>query len=109
MAKKKRSPLRPLIALAVMIIIAAASLGIGAATSRTQITPELALDLQGGTQLILTPTVQDGAATTTVSEDDLAQAIEVIRKRVDASGVGRSTASTRPTAPSSLRPSRLVS
>lgn len=90
MAKKKRSPLRPLIALAVMILIAAASLGIGAATSRTQIVPELALDLQGGTQLILTPTVQEGAANTTVSEDDLAQAIEVIRKRVDASGVSES-------------------
>ncbi|WP_084403258.1 protein translocase subunit SecD [Schaalia suimastitidis] len=48
--------------------------------------PSLALDLQGGTQLILTP-VSTEAESRTVTEDDIAQAINIIRSRVDASGV----------------------
>ncbi|MCI6584410.1 MAG: protein translocase subunit SecD [Mobiluncus porci] len=49
-------------------------------------TPKLAIDLEGGTQLILTPkkTEDKGGA---ISAEDINQAIEVIRQRVDASGV----------------------
>jgi preprotein translocase subunit SecD len=50
--------------------------------------PELALDLQGGTQLILTPSIADG---TTASLEQLNQAVEIIRQRIDGSGVGEAT------------------
>ncbi len=48
-------------------------------------TPELALDLQGGTQIILQAQTEDGAAP---SEEQLRQAVTIIRQRVDATGVG---------------------
>ena len=51
---------------------------------KASLTPGLALDLEGGTQIILTPTTSDGSA---ISDNDVEQAIEVIRQRVDASGV----------------------
>ncbi|MFJ6652330.1 protein translocase subunit SecD [Microbacterium sp. NPDC091313] len=47
--------------------------------------PELALDLQGGTQIILAAQTPDGTAP---SSDQLDQAVTIIRQRVDASGVG---------------------
>ncbi len=45
-------------------------------------TPELALDLQGGTQIILTPQTE-GA----ISGEAIDQAVSIIRQRVDGSGV----------------------
>jgi len=50
--------------------------------------PELALDLQGGTSIILTPTIADG---TQASLEQLNQAATIIRQRVDGSGVGEAT------------------
>lgn len=47
--------------------------------------PELALDLQGGTQLILTPSIADGEQ---ASLQQLDQAVSIIRQRIDGSGVG---------------------
>lgn len=47
-------------------------------------TPKLALDLEGGTQIILAPKLESGQAAT---EDQLKQAVSIIRQRVDASGV----------------------
>ena len=52
--------------------------------------PELALDLQGGTQLILTPTVGEGE---TASLEQLNQAVSIIRQRIDGSGVGEAQVS----------------
>ncbi|PWD52307.1 protein translocase subunit SecD [Serinibacter arcticus] len=46
--------------------------------------PSLALDLEGGTQLILTPRADDGQQ---VTSEDVNQAIAIIRQRVDGSGV----------------------
>ncbi len=51
---------------------------------QSRFTPSLALDLEGGTQVILTPVTTDGSE---VTESDVSQAIEIIRQRVDASGV----------------------
>jgi preprotein translocase subunit SecD len=51
-------------------------------------TPELALDLQGGTQLILTPSIAEEG---TASIEQLNQAVEIIRQRIDGSGVGEAT------------------
>lgn len=55
-------------------------------------TPKLALDLQGGTQVILSPLVLDGQAVTT---EQLEQAVSIIRQRVDASGVSESQVTTQ--------------
>ena len=54
--------------------------------------PKLALDLQGGTQVILSPLLLDGAA---VTQEQLDQAVSIIRQRVDASGVSESQVITQ--------------
>ncbi len=46
--------------------------------------PGLALDLEGGTQIILRPTTTDGSQ---VTDSAVAEAINVIRQRIDANGV----------------------
>ncbi len=55
-------------------------------------TPKLALDLEGGTEIILAPQVQDGV---TITEEQLTQAVSIIRQRVDAAGVSESEVSTQ--------------
>lgn len=85
--KKKRNPAKILITLAVFTAIALGALITGTAMGRTTMLPELALDLQGGTQLILTPTAREGEGNVEVTENDLQEAIRVIRQRIDASGV----------------------
>lgn len=52
--------------------------------------PELALDLQGGTSIILTPTLADGEV---VSQEQLSQAVTIIRQRIDGTGVGEAQVS----------------
>lgn len=54
-------------------------------------TPELALDLQGGTQIVLSAETDDGAAP---SAEQLDQAASIIRQRVDASGVAEADITT---------------
>jgi preprotein translocase subunit SecD len=46
--------------------------------------PELALDLQGGTQVILKPNIDGGK---TASAEQLKQAVDIIRQRIDSTGV----------------------
>lgn len=53
--------------------------------------PKLALDLQGGTQIILEPLVVEGQEVTT---EQLEQAVTIIRQRVDATGVSEAEIST---------------
>ena len=67
-----------------VLVIGFGALVVGNMRHKASLTPGLALDLEGGTQLILTPTTSDGSA---ISDNDVEQAIEVIRQRVDASGV----------------------
>ncbi|CAN5480211.1 protein translocase subunit SecD [soil metagenome] len=55
--------------------------------------PKLALDLEGGTQIILTPQVADGAANPTTEQ--LNQAVSIIRQRIDASGVSEAEINTQ--------------
>ncbi len=54
-------------------------------------TPDLALDLQGGTQIILAAQTTDGAAP---DSEQMQQAVSIIRQRVDASGVGEADVAT---------------
>jgi preprotein translocase subunit SecD len=55
-------------------------------------TPKLALDLEGGTEIILEPQLQDGE---TVTTEQLNQAVEIIRQRIDASGVSEAEINTQ--------------
>jgi len=55
-------------------------------------TPKLALDLQGGTQVILSPLLLDGQG---VTSEQLDQAVSIIRQRVDASGVSEAQVITQ--------------
>ncbi|ERH15529.1 export membrane protein SecD [Actinomyces johnsonii F0510] len=77
-------PGRRLLMFVLVIIIGFGALVVGTMRHKASLTPGLALDLEGGTQIILTPTTSDGSA---ISDNDVEQAIEVIRQRVDASGV----------------------
>ncbi|WP_051281349.1 protein translocase subunit SecD [Actinomyces slackii] len=70
--------------LLILIALGFGALVAGSVTGRASMTPGLALDLEGGTQIILTPTTSDGS---TITDADVDQAIDVIRQRVDASGV----------------------
>ncbi|MFB3979532.1 protein translocase subunit SecD [Microbacterium proteolyticum] len=54
-------------------------------------TPDLALDLQGGTQIILSAQTVDGSDP---DAEQLEQAVAIIRQRVDASGVGEADVAT---------------
>ena len=76
--------MRTLVTLAVLVVALLAGLLVGARASDASLTPNLALDLEGGTQLILRPVATDDAQ---VTEETIAQAIDIIRQRVDASGV----------------------
>ncbi len=53
--------------------------------------PQLALDLQGGTSMILKPIYQAGS---TGSAEQLQQAVEIIRQRIDSTGVSEAQITT---------------
>ena len=76
--------MRPLVTLAVLVFGLLGTLLAGVRWSDATLLPQLALDLEGGTEIILEPVAEDGAR---VTEDTIAQAIDIIRQRVDASGV----------------------
>jgi preprotein translocase subunit SecD len=83
---------RALIWLAVMTAGLAMVLGGGAIWSNASWTPKLALDLEGGTQMILSPKVQGGGE---ITPEQLEQAVEIIRQRVDGSGVAEAEITTQ--------------
>lgn len=77
-------PVRRLVLLLLIIIAVFGSLATGTRLSTASWSPNLALDLEGGTQIILQPRVENEAE---ITDEDINQAIEVIRQRVDGSGV----------------------
>lgn len=81
---RRRHPARTLITLAVLTAAVFGALFAGTRWSDATWTPKLALDLEGGTQLILAPVSEDASR---VSSETINQAIQVIRQRVDSSGV----------------------
>lgn len=88
MAKKKYHAGRTLAFFLVLVLALAGTLLVGVLTKKAKPTPSLALDLEGGTQLILTPKGNAASgAKRAVTAEDITQAIEVIRQRIDASGV----------------------
>ncbi len=78
----------------VIIIGLAALNGLGVLFQHATWTPKLALDLEGGTQIILSPKLESGQ---TVSADQLNQAVAIIRQRVDAGGVSEAEINTQGT------------
>ncbi|MEN9954654.1 MAG: hypothetical protein RLZZ41_318, partial [Actinomycetota bacterium] len=88
-----KSARKSLIWLFVIIFGLAGLIGFGSTIDENaSFTPKLALDLQGGTQVILSPLLLDGQAVTT---EQLDQAVSIIRQRVDASGVSESQVTTQ--------------
>ena len=81
-----RGPLRTLLSLLVVTLLLFG--GIGAARlwaePQASLTPQLGLDLAGGRQIVMEPLTEDGSS---VSDDQLDQAIDIIRRRVDGGGV----------------------
>lgn len=83
---------KALLWLGVIFLISSLVLIGGVIGKQTTFAPKLALDLEGGTQMILAPRVQGGAAAT---QEQLDQAVEIIRQRVDGSGVSEAEITTQ--------------
>ncbi|WP_026549855.1 protein translocase subunit SecD [Arthrobacter sp. Br18] len=83
---------RTLVWLGVLLALLATLLGAGSYWSNASWSPRLALDLEGGTQMILAPRVQGGAD---ITAEQLDQAVEIIRQRVDGSGVAEAEINTQ--------------
>lgn len=81
--------------LSLLALVAVLFLGIGATVAwgnpQGQWTPKLGLDLEGGRQIILQPQVGKGEA---VNSGQMQQAVDIIRKRVDATGVAEAEVTT---------------
>ncbi|MGN8245489.1 protein translocase subunit SecD [Cellulomonas soli] len=80
---RRQRPVRTLTVLGLLILAIFGAVLAGTKWSDASLTPNLALDLEGGTQIILKPIAEEGD----VSSASIDQAIEVIRQRVDSSGV----------------------
>ncbi len=87
-----RRAVRSLSWLLAIVILLGALLGAGTLFWGWKLAPQLGLDLQGGTEIILTPQLTNGKPPTT---DELNQAVSIIRQRVDAAGVSESEISTQ--------------
>ena len=78
-----------------LTIVAALLLGViagGVVWSDATTTPKLALDLEGGTSIILEPQVSED---TDISKEQLDQAVSIIRQRVDSTGVSEAEITTQ--------------
>ncbi|WP_251150894.1 protein translocase subunit SecD [Cellulosimicrobium sp. Marseille-Q4280] len=88
-------PVRTLVFLGVLVVALFGSLFAGTKLDPqtaddpggASLTPGLALDLEGGTQIILEPVTTDGSE---VTPEAINEAINVIRQRIDAQGVSES-------------------
>jgi len=87
-----RKAVRSLAWLLAIVVILGALLGAGKLFWGWGLKPQLGLDLQGGTEITLTPTLAHGQR---VTQDELNQAVSIIRQRVDASGVSEAEISTQ--------------
>ena len=78
-----------------LFVIAAAVAGLNLYAVQTEDgswNPKLALDLEGGTQIMLAPLTEEG---TSVSSEQLQQAVGIMRQRVNASGVSEAEITTQ--------------
>src|SRR6478735_11879265 len=89
---RKKPGLRVLVWLGVLLAALTAVLAGGTVAGQASWAPKLALDLEGGTQMILAPKVEGGSD---INEQQLNQAVAIIRQRVDGSGVSEAEISTQ--------------
>ncbi|MDQ1584358.1 MAG: preprotein translocase subunit SecD [Microbacteriaceae bacterium] len=82
---------RSLTWLGVLLVVLVGGLAAGVFFSNATWLPKLGLDLQGGTQIILQPVITTGQK---VQQQQLDQAVSIIRQRIDASGISESQIST---------------
>lgn len=87
-----RKAQRTLIWLAVLFATLIGVNAIGATWFGGSWVPKLALDLEGGTEVILAPKLESGQS---VSAEQLDQAVSIIRQRVDAAGVSEAEITTQ--------------
>ncbi|MER3390080.1 MAG: protein translocase subunit SecD [Microcella sp.] len=88
----ERNAIRSLVWLLVIIVGLIAANGASVLFNNGQWTPKLALDLEGGTQIILAPQLASGEQ---VDQEQLEQAVAIIRQRVDAGGVSEAEINTQ--------------
>ncbi|UVJ37891.1 protein translocase subunit SecD [Arthrobacter sp. CJ23] len=88
----KNSARRVLTWLGAIFVVLTAVLGGGVISGHASWAPKLALDLEGGTQMILAPKVEGSGD---INEEQLNQAVAIIRQRVDGSGVAEAEISTQ--------------
>jgi len=88
----ERKAIRSLVWLLVIIIALIAANGASVLFNNGQWTPKLALDLEGGTQITLSPQLSSGES---VTPEQLERAVAIIRQRVDASGVSEAEINTQ--------------
>jgi preprotein translocase subunit SecD len=87
-------PARTLGVLAVLLALLFGTVGAGVLWSNAQWSPKLGLDLEGGTQIILTP-VPIGGKATQISATQLQEAVQIIRQRINGSGVSEAEVTTQ--------------
>lgn len=87
-----KSARRSLIFLLAIIVGLTGLITLGVYRSDATWTPKLALDLQGGTQILLAANQNDGKA---VTGEQLDQAVSILRQRVNASGVSEAEITTQ--------------
>lgn len=87
-----RGALRTLSVLLLLVLGLYGLLGAVSTWGEAQLTPKLGLDLEGGTQLILKPKI---IGNETISEGQAQKAVDIIRARVDGSGVAEAEVTTQ--------------
>ncbi|GAB4100158.1 protein translocase subunit SecD [Sinomonas halotolerans] len=93
MPRSRTKPgVRTLVWLGVVLLALTGVLAGGTLAGQASWAPKLALDLEGGTQMILAPQAAGGSQ---ISQEQLDQAVEIIRQRVDGSGVAEAEISTQ--------------
>lgn len=84
-------PGRTLAGLAAFFVVLLVVLLAGNRWGDAQLSPKLGLDLEGGTQLVLTPLSEDGQ----IGQDQLDQARDIISQRADAGGIAGAEVTTQ--------------
>lgn len=92
MRTQRAKAVNTLLTLVLLLMLLVGGLGAAhlAGNPRAQLTPLLGLDLEGGQQIILEPEVQGRE----VTSGQVDQAVDIIRQRVDGSGVAEAEVST---------------
>ena len=84
---------KTLAALGVLIAVLAGGLAAAVKWSDASWTPDLALDLAGGTQIVLSPVIEPGQGE--ITDQTIADAIAIMRQRVNSSGFTEAEVSTQ--------------